>query len=224
VRSLIQQHQQLQQVQQQGSTQAVPHGSARPIVEAFTYARLVLHVWRLVIEWAPPLLPTVLSSLLPLVQQLQSCGRPLLLLPQRCWQLPSSGSNTSTEAGPSDDDDGLENINEAVFQFHEDASNLLFMLHVLRDEMSSRIGAAASQQISRLLQQPPVQQLLLQLLTSCIVMLHKDHTAHQQQHGAADQGSSSSSASRGRATLRPPSGQLRCMQTCCPFQPCTTLG
>jgi hypothetical protein len=160
--------------------------------------RLVLHMWKVAMPEAPLLLPAVLPTLLPLMQQLQSCGRLLLLLPQRSWRLQAAGSTASTEAAPSDD--GAENINEAVFQFHEDASNLVFMLHVLAAE---QVGAAASQQISSMLQQPPVQQLLLQLLTTCAVMLHQDHTAHQQQHGAADQGSSSSSsssASRGRAT------------------------
>jgi hypothetical protein len=76
VRAVIQQHQQqqAQRQQQQQPTQAAPRGSARPIVHALGCALMVLHLWQLVMKAAPELLPTVLSALVPLVQQLQSCS------------------------------------------------------------------------------------------------------------------------------------------------------
>jgi hypothetical protein len=120
----------------------------------------------------------------------------LPLLPQCCLQVPAATSSSSTEACPAD---AFDNLYEAVFLSHGDASNRVLPLQVLRsNELPVQVGEAASQQISKMLQQPPLQQ-LLQRLTACVWMLHQEHTTQQQQqqHSTAEQASSSS---RGGAT------------------------
>jgi hypothetical protein len=128
----------------------------------------VLGVWQpAVLSNMPALVPTVMRTLLPLVQQLQGCGPQLL----------EAAAAAAAAAGHSD-------VTRLQIAFADVQLAVIALLQgVLESEFWSSLprDAGAEQQRNSLLQHPAVATLLLQVLIACTAQLHKRHTAYTQQ-------------------------------------------
>jgi hypothetical protein len=119
----------------------------------------LLAAWQRIISSAPALVPAVVRSLLPLVQQLQACSLQLF----KAAAEPAAQSST---------------LPLALFAVHEAAAGVLLELAIECPEQSL-LSASVSEQVQSLLQRPAAVALLLQNLAACTAELHKHHVAYR---------------------------------------------
>ncbi|KAF6242029.1 hypothetical protein COO60DRAFT_244118 [Scenedesmus sp. NREL 46B-D3] len=176
---------------------AQPAGSSgwTPLAHLLGVLQRLLSCWYGCIRGVPALVPTVVNTLLPLAQQLQSFSAQL--------PGPAAGVAASTAAGP-----GAEAgshscrlaLRSAVLEVHVIASMLACVVVSVLGAAKGQAGAGVAVGLLRLQHEPAVAALQLQALAAWTAQLHQHHVAQQQQQQQQQQ---------------PPSSS-RCMQTTSP--------
>jgi hypothetical protein len=158
----------------------------------------LLQLWRPHIIEAPALVPAVVRMLLPLVQQLQSCGPQLL------------EAAAAAAAGSAYQQDCASMLQTTFLGVQHTASELLFELDPVDNGITVNLSLPddVTQQVQQGLDDPAVVELLLQDLISSTAALQQYHAANRQQqqqqqqqqrHTLAGHSSSSKSTSSSSA-------------------------
>jgi hypothetical protein len=124
----------------------------------------LLILWQNSISHMPSLVPTVMRTVLPLVQQLQAYSPQLLA--------------AAEAAAPAAQ---LAAVNQELVNVQRGLAPALLRLLESSFWMTVPVNSPLQEQKDSLMQHPAVAELLLQGLTTCTAQLHKRHVAHQQQ-------------------------------------------
>jgi hypothetical protein len=175
----------------------------------------LLQLWLQNITATPSLVLAVVRTLLPLVQQLQSCGPQLI------------EAAAAAAAGSAYQQNCACMLQTTFLEVQQTVAVMLFTLDPMDNDIVSQLQLEGdvAQQVQGLLNEPAVVELLLQNLTASTAVMHKYHVAYrqkeqqqqevqqpkkqqetqqlqQQRHAPAGYSSSSSSAAGSRLKLQ----------------------
>jgi hypothetical protein len=172
--------------QQQLSSSAAGGNTWTPLTHLLTFVRPLLCCWNEMVHRVPALLQVVVRTLLPLVQQLQSCGSLLMR--------PAAATHSAAAAGVhtgSSSDCQHPVLQCALFDVQQAASALLTAIDLLNP-----LDAQVATEVLRLQNDPAVAELQLQLLTAWTAQLHQQHSAQQLQQLPPGTAAASSSSTQ----------------------------
>jgi hypothetical protein len=172
-----------QQQLSSSAARATRANSWLPLSHLLVSVQQLLNCWHELVGRVPELLPVVVRTLLPLVQQLQGCGS-LLMRPAAAASSAPAGNLQFGSSSSSCADD----LQSALFGVHSAASLLLKAI-----DGQKQLDAGVAAEALGLQMDPAVAELQLQLLIAWAAQLHKQHTAQQQQLPSGTAGAISSS-------------------------------
>jgi hypothetical protein len=186
---------------QQQQSSAAHADSWTPLIHLLSLVQPLLGCWHTKVQQVPTLLPVVVRTLRPLVQQLQGCGT-MLMQPAAAAAAARSAPTASVQAGSSSSSSsGVHKLQCALVGTQQAASMLLNTI-----DQQQQLEAGVAAEVLELQNDPAVVAMQLQLLTAWAAQLHKQHTAQQQQSPA---GSSSSSITQQQEQQQPAKQQHR---------------
>jgi hypothetical protein len=176
-----------------------------PLIHLLSSVQPLLCCWHDMVQQVPVLLPVVVQTLLPLVQQLQGCGI-LLMQPAAAAAAAARSAPTASVQAGSSSSSCVHELQCRVFGTQHAASTLLTAIDG-QQHWQSDVGVAA--EVLRLQNDPAVAEMQLQLLTAWTAELHKHHTAQQQQQQQLPPGTAgaSSSSTQQQQQLQQPAKQ-----------------